>query len=1590
MKDITARLETVRKELLDLGLRNSLVNFRTRAKKIDVIDELSSEVLRILVTNGKSMGFLPLPETATQEEGEDSLSDLLAEPDADFAALFVENDKVGRDGLATRHTDTNLQTRLETARLHARLLQISNEARTYIEEQGVNILYIALGFLHWFESDSTENARLAPLVLVPVELQRSSAKERFSLSYSNDDIQDNLSLMEKLRLEFGIVLPTLGDVEDLNLAAYMAEVEAAISSQPRWRISRDQIVLGFFSFGKLLMYRDLNPDEWPEDSSLSDSSLISALLEDGFSEPSSSIPEDGSLDDVVDLTQLNQVVDADSTQTTAIVDSLNGRNLVIQGPPGTGKSQTITNIISEAMGAGKTVLFVAEKMAALEVVKRRLDNIGLGDAILELHSHKTNKKSVLEELNRTLHLGRPLQRRNEAEISSLSALRDRLNQYAQAANVDILASGISPVDAIGYYEQLGELGKAVPRLDFSSMQGWSAEQWHQCRLRVEELDRRFRVCGTPIKHPFWGTKVEALLPTDEHHLTKAIEQAKRVTTELVALSSKLAISMGLRAPRGHAEIDILVRAALRASKAPHLSGVFLSSGDWQLRRDDIRKLISQGRVLSDLRLRYGELLLPQAWDATVLEARQALRDSGNAWYRWLVPSFRRARHKIRSLFKEQAPKDVAGLLAAAEAVLEWQHTKIEFVGVSNLGASLYGAQWQDIGSDWDVLEQILNWTIELYNEVGSGKLPKGLINFLEGGPGALNLDPAVEELKSKADDQRKVLETLYEPLKFTLDTEALQLEERGLDKGAREFEELAARLDRWCKAVPELRSLVGFNAIASECESEGLGFVVQAAISWPISAPNLVVAFDATWYEGLMREAFKTRPALVRFDRTGHELAIQQFRDLDKKHLNLRRQILAAAHWERLPAQHDVGEMRMIRQEINKKRRHLPIRQLVARSGRAIRAIKPIFMMSPMSIAKFLVPGALDFDMVIFDEASQVRPVDALGALARGRQAIVVGDSKQLPPTSFFDTLIEGDEVEDGEVPIGDLESILNLFVAQGAPQRMLQWHYRSRHHSLIAVSNAEFYDSRLTVFPASGFSHRPLGLRFHHLHDTLYERGKSRTNPGEARRVAEAVMAHAKNTPDMTLGVVTFSTAQRDAVLFQIEYLRRKDPSSEQFFSARPDEPFFVKNLENVQGDERDVIYISIGYGKSEKGYFAHTFGPVNQEGGERRLNVLITRARFCCEVFANFEAEDIDLGRTNASGVRALKKFLAYAKTGIMDIGVGAGGDADSPFEEEVEAALLQLGLIVERQVGVGGFRIDLAIKDSSKPGRYLLGIECDGATYHSARWARDRDRLRQDVLEGLGWRIHRIWSTDWYRDKEHEIRRTAEALERAKAHFEAMSDSCSSGPDGAKVFEPTQIARESVVRCEVAADTNIPYTQVRLELQIGDAQLHEITVDSAANACVVVTDVEGPIHVDILFRRIAEGAGIRRVGRRIKDCLDSGLTYAVRKNKLQRDGDFISIPGKRLAAPRDRSDMESSMRNLDWVPGEEIRLALFEVIKAAFSVSEEEAFKEGLSRLGLQRLTSTGRERFEVELAALISGGLVQLNDGRLQVLVDSANV
>ena len=532
----------------------------------------------------------------------------------------------------------------------------------------------------------------------------------------------------------------------------------------------------------------------------------------------------------------------------------------------------------------------------------------------------------------------------------------------------------------------------------------------------------------------------------------------------------------------------------------------------------------------------------------------------------------------------------------------------------------------------------------------------------------------------------------------------------------------------------------------------------------------------AFWFAWLAR-CVEARPALARFQALTHEQRVREFRDLDRRVLADNRSRLVASLRARVQTslrdQAVEAVMPLLRREMAKQRNHRPIRETLRQAAPAVRAIKPVFLMSPLSVAQFTKGDTPTFDLVVFDEASQLPPEDAIGSIVRGAQLVVVGDPKQLPPTSFFASPHDMPSVADNEdgVDVPDAESILEAFMGCGVPMSRLKWHYRSAHESLISFSNVSFYDGDLLTFPSVEPLSDRLGLRFEHVTGGVYE-GKG-LNLAEARRVADAVVQFAREqlagaragVRPLSLGVGTFNLRQQLAIQDLLEERRRDEPDIELFFDRSRDEPFFVKNLENIQGDERDVIFLSVTYAKGRDGRLRQNFGPLNGENGWRRLNVLTTRARRAMRVFSSMRASDIHEGQSK--GGPLLKGFLEYAESGRLDHpSLVAAAHTESPFEREVVTDLTRRGHLVQPQVGVAGYRIDIGVRDPDAPGRFLLGIECDGVAYHASDTARDRDRLRQQVLEARGWTIVRLWSTDWFKDRAGQMERLEQSIADARA--------------------------------------------------------------------------------------------------------------------------------------------------------------------------------------------------------------------------------
>lgn len=742
---------------------------------------------------------------------------------------------------------------------------------------------------------------------------------------------------------------------------------------------------------------------------------------------------------------------------------------------------------------------------------------------------------------------------------------------------------------------------------------------------------------------------------------------------------------------------------------------------------------------------------------------------------------------------------------------------------------------------------------------------------------------------------------------------------------------------------------------------------------------NIDKVYASWWYSimtALLDEAFKSRPAI---NQTQLSTQAITFRETDKyliEHYN--RLKIKYQHLANIPNSNIGGvPMGILRNEFNKQRRHLPLRKLLEQAGEIIVQIKPVFMMSPLSVAQFLKPETLKFDFVIFDEASQVKPIEAFGALLRGEHSVVVGDDKQLPPSDFFNQVVELEEVDqDNESSVvSDMESILDLFVTKNAKQTMLKWHYRSKHESLIAVSNEYFYDSKLINLPSAFLKNEELGLQFKHLPDTIYSAQK---NEKEAEYIINALRDHIKafSNPDAcSIGIVAFSIRQKECIENLLMKTRKEDLVFDKYMSAaeKAKEPFFIKNLENVQGDERDVIFVSICYGRTLEGKLNKNFGPVNRTGGERRLNVLFTRARLKCVLFSNFTAGDLPVSDTDAKGLKVFKAFLDYAQNRRLNLVISTDKPTDSPFEEAVKIALEREGYEVHTQIGSVGYFIDLAIPHPQQKGRYLLGIECDGAIYHSSRAARERDRIRQTVLEGLGWQIYRIWSTDWFRQQNLELEKLLNVIAILKSGVGSMPKVITS--ISAPILEK---------KTDDAHNWKAKYQQAQVSVSNIIEELHLVENSKLINIVSQYLKIESPIHEDYLKTVITQQLGIARIGIRIEAKFYEVFELGQRRKEWIRQEGFLWSANQQIEKARDRSDLTEKLRQIEWITPEEIRFTLKNIVSETLSIDKNELMKATLQTLnGGIRLTEGIKFIIEKEVDKLISAQLFVISDNIVRV-------
>ncbi|MGK0434672.1 MAG: very-short-patch-repair endonuclease, partial [Planctomycetota bacterium] len=1309
--------------------------------------------------------------------------------------------------------------------------------------------------------------------------------------------------------------------------------------------------------------------------------------------------------------------DADSSQLSAVMAGSLGRSFVLEGPPGTGKSQTITNLIAQSLANGRRVLFVAEKRAALEVVYQRLADVGLGPFCLELHSSKSGPKAVLEQLRATLELGHRRAPSDWQQVATdLQTERTALNDFVLSLHKR-REHGWSVHQAMSQLVHLRE----AKRLPLPELLAGKPEDVTHAQQALEVLIVASGRFGVPDKAPWWGVQRGDWTPAVERDVVPMAERLHVAALAMRDALSPVVATLGLSAVFG--ELPVVDEAStaagvgpsatqlatllelLRALQAPSLPpAAWLQLSNWREFDEDLERAIAYGHRRDDL----WDQLAPR-WrrdlldlDLGTLAASYRLHAESFVLFRW----WRLRAHKqvVAGVATASLPSAVS-IRDDLDLALRVRDEERLLQACSVAMQGLAG-DWRDSLADWQGIDRSLQQTREIRQLIlrllpGSLQPDRAVLdavaqNLLALADGASPLPQLCGTLFTAHDELQAARSQVQNFLELSLP------DAFGEDDAPDYLAQVERRAAGWLQHRTSLRDHCAYRRAAETAHQASLTVLVDQHACGALLVHELRPAYERSLYEGWLDLVHRREPSLAMFRGQDHEAAIARFAELDRQSIELGAKVVVARLAAKLPQLRDTqvasSELGVLERELKKQRRHKPVRRLLSEIRGLWPKLSPCVLMSPMSVAQYLSRDAQRFDLVVFDEASQIPMWDAVGAIGRGDSLIVVGDSKQLPPTNFFQRAAEGDDGNDDQIP-EDLESVLDECGAAGLPRMHLDWHYRSRHESLIAFSNHYYYQNRLLTFPAPRAASDGAGVRCVRV-DGVYDRAGTQQNRIEADALVATVVKRLRNPyqASLSMGIVTFSRAQQTLIEDLLDAERRADPSLEQALLTAAEE-LFVKNLENVQGDERDVILFSICYGPDAAGKIYENYGPLNQQGGERRLNVAVTRARRELIVFSSVGPEQI-ANRTQATGARHLRYFLDYAMRGEAAL-IGAvehdpSREVDSPFEASVRDELRRRGHEVHCQVGCSGYRIDLAIVDPEAPGRYLIGLECDGATYHSAATARDRDRLRASVLRSLGWQLSRIWSTDYWHDPGRELDRIEGEIELARTALRevdaARIESSVAPPDVAVADAGEAVVDESVideseVEAPVSAEATIEQSSPASEPQAaGDEPAPEsLPEDDAAPEQVIeaphdpdgprpyvpadvgrsdsdqqmaisVLAVEAPIAFDRLVRTLAGKWDVNRVTDRVRERVRSALPAAA----VEDDGVLWNAAEQRggfrgFRVPRN----EQEERAIDELPIVEVVSAMAWLLRQHHALASDDLAREAARCFGIQRLGSVVRQ-------------------------------
>lgn len=1523
------------RKLLDLSLRNNLLNLHITRNMLQLVD-IDINNLEDTLSDGKSFFIMPNPNAEVLRK-----YNLFSQPLHQSSPLYqLANDELKHNRLLSHYHHQDLDNIL---------VYIHKNAKQAIDENGSSTLYLAVGLLKWFDRKTPEQPRYSPILLLPVEISRRSVNSKFTLKSREEETMVNITLVEFLRQEYELNLSGLEqlptDEKGVDVAKVMGMLRQAIKNLKGWDIM-EQVVLGNFSFSKLILWKDIVVHH----EELLKSDMVRSLVDGKLHFNENHEPHSANGFDNIQSQSIVLPIPTDVSQMEAVLTAQQGHSFILHGPPGTGKSQTITNIIADALYRGKRVLFVAAKKAALDVVHRRLEQIGLAPFTLELHSNKSKKSDVLVQLAKSIETAKLARTADfQQEAQRLDASKKAISEYVNVLHQK-QQCGWSLYDSITALENYSD--KKFPNnfIAETVLQQLNPTLWQQWTDWLPQFQSILKLLIHPSENPLTTLNLLQYSPLVNDEISAQTQKLLNLLPDVQSKSQSLAKAIHFPfSIESKSEWEQFVQVVNAFQKLPdiplELIRYLSDKENYNVYQEWTKAFNEYQTVLSNILKSHNRNILKTDVSATEIEWKKAQQS-------WFLPKWLQSRKikKQLSVFRNSPFSDNSELeqlffnynqLQEVQQLLQQSRFGLVQKALKNLFKDEQ-TDLADIVNKAELVQQVSN----LSNSWERNALSKWVHVWQEKGL-QYSDEIKLSNLSAMADFIKLTTSFNEQQSNYeTLTGISFQQKENWNNETTIQLQIIQTHL-------PQLKNWMNYVQLRKQGENIQLQWLINSYENKLCNAENISDYFHFTVHASVAQRTISQHEALSLFNTGLFESKIEQYKKIAKDFQNLTIQELRVKLAAQLPntttEAMQSSEIGILQRAIKNRGRGLSIRKLFDQIPALLPRIAPCMLMSPISVAQYFDVSTKHFDILIFDEASQLPTCEAVSALARAKQSVIVGDPKQMPPTSFFSTI----KLDEENMDVEDLESILDDCLSLSVPSKYLLRHYRSKHESLIAFSNVNYYENKLLTFPSSDDLNRK--VKYHHVNG-FYDKGKTRTNKFEADEIVQYIKSHYNDSKKrkLSVGVVTFSQTQQNLIEDKLQKLFMSDPKLEEFTNESL-EPLFVKNLENVQGDERDIILFSVCYAPDEEGKMSMNFGPLNRDGGWRRLNVAVTRARYEMHIFATLQTDQIDLSRTSAEGVAGLKAFLQFAEKGHLSV---RHEDVQETLSKQhlsasISKMLQEKGLEVKCNIGTSGFKVDIGIVHPDKPQQYILGIVVDGHYYYNAHTTNDREMVMPSVLKALGWNIHRIWTIDWYENSDKIIDTIIERVKQLQTQPE-VKEVVIPEPIVESAFEPIKALPEEVATISVATKQK-PYENYTLT-SISNANSETIfefqnrnTIKQQIQSLV---DTEAPISKSLLYKKILQAWNTSRAGARLDKHLE-GIIKEMNIVQTIHHQPFYWSNNTTLDYYRS-NDIEK--RIMEDIAPEEVLVALQEVVTNNLSIEEAELLRYlartfGFAKVGRQ---------------------------------------